>query len=126
MTDEELKALVASLAVSQKETDEQIRELLIAQKETGEQIKETIIAQKVVQKKTDKQLKELGKQIGGLGNKFGSFTEGMAFPSMEKILRKRFGMSIIAPNLSAKRNGKSLELDVFAYSNSEHKIAYIV
>ena len=34
-------------------------------------------------KATDRQLKELGKQIGGLGAKFGSFTEGLALPSME-------------------------------------------
>ena len=46
MTDEELKELVASLAVAQRETD--------------------------------RQLKELGKQIGGLGEKFGG--EGMALP----------------------------------------------
>jgi len=101
MTDEELKALVASLAIAQKETDKQL-------------------------KKTDKQLKELGQQIGGLGRKFGSFTEGMAFPSMKRILRERFGMNIIAPNVQVRKNGKSLELDVFAYSNGERKAAYIV
>jgi len=108
MTDEELKALVASLAISQKET-------VAAQKETDKQLKET-----------SKQLKELGKQIGGLGNKFGSFTEGMAFPSMKKILREHFGMSAIVTNLWSKHNGRSLELDVLAYSNGSHKIAYIV
>ena len=36
---------------------------------------------------TDKQLKELGVQIGGLGKKFGSFTEGMAYPSLQAGLR---------------------------------------
>ena len=46
-------------------------------------------------KDTDNQLKESGKQIGGLGDKFGSFTEGMAFPSLEKMLRERFGMDVI-------------------------------
>jgi len=60
-----------------------------------------------------------------LGRKFGSFTEGMAFPSMEKILQKHFGMRIIAPNVKARQNGKSLQLDVFAYSD-ELKLAYIV
>ena len=46
--DEELKELVASLAVAQRETDRQL-------KETDRQLR--------------KQLKELGKQIGGLGEK---------------------------------------------------------
>ena len=65
MTDAELKELVASLAVAQRETDWQL-------KETDRQLR--------------KQLKELGKQIGGLRDKFRSFTEGMALPSMTKIL----------------------------------------
>ena len=54
-----------------------LAELTTAQKETDRQLKAT-----------DRQLKELGKQIGGLGAKFGSFTEGLALPSMEKILRQ--------------------------------------
>ena len=63
MTDEELKDLVASLAVAQRETDRQLR----------------------------KPLRGLGKQIGGLGEKFGGFTEGMALPSMAKTLQKILG-----------------------------------
>ena len=59
-----------------------------------------------------------GKQIGGLGNKFGSFTEGMAFPSMEKLLREKFKMDVIATRIKAKRNGRKMELDVLSYSNS--------
>jgi hypothetical protein len=101
MTDDELKALVASLAIAQRETDRQMA-------------------------KTDRQIKELSKQIGGLGNKFGSFTEGMAFPSMQKILREKFKMEIIAPNFQVKKNGENLELDVFAYSNGEQDEAVIV
>ena len=76
MTDEELKELVASLAVAQRETDRQL-------KETDRQLR--------------KQLKELGKQIGGLGEKFGGFTEGMAFPAMSKILTETFGMEVVTP-----------------------------
>ena len=53
MTDAELKELVASLAIAQRENDRQL-------KETDRQL--------------HKQLKELGRQIGGLGEKFGGFT----------------------------------------------------
>ena len=35
MTDDELKELVASLAISQRKTDEQIAELFLFQKETN-------------------------------------------------------------------------------------------
>ncbi len=38
---------------------------------------------------TDRQLKELGKQIGGLGSKFGSFTEGLALRSSPNLGEER-------------------------------------
>ena len=108
MTDQELRDLIASIAVAQKETDKQI-------KETAEQLKNT-----------DKQINELGWQLGGLGNKFGSFTEGMAFPAMDKILRQRFNMETVASRVKSTRGGDSLELDVLAYSNDAANAAYIV
>jgi hypothetical protein len=101
MTDEELKALVASLAESQKETDRQL-------------------------KATDRQLKELGKQIGGLGEKFGSFTEGMALPSMTRLLTERFGMEVISPSVRVSKQGQHMEIDVLAYANSDINEAYVV
>ena len=111
-SDEELKDLVASLAVAQKETDQQL-------KETDRQLKET-------DRQLRKQLKELGKQIGGLGEKFGGFTEGMALPSMTKILTENFGMEVVTPRVKVRKAGRSLELDVLAYANSECNAAYIV
>ncbi|MFM7449783.1 MAG: DUF3782 domain-containing protein [Leptolyngbyaceae cyanobacterium] len=75
---------------------------------------------------TDRQLKELGKQIGGLGTKFGSFTEGLALPSMETILRDRFGMEVISPSVRVTKAGQHMELDVLAYANGSINQAYIV
>jgi len=101
MTDDELKQLVASLAIAQEKTDQQL-------------------------KKTDKQLKELGKQIGGLGEKFGSFTEGLALPSMTKILREKFKMEVVSPSVRVSKNGIDAEIDVLAYANSAINEAYVV
>ncbi len=115
MTDNELKELVASLAIAQKETDRQL-------KETDQQIKQT--DQQI--KQTNRQLKELGKQIGGLGEKFGSFTEGLALPSMEKILMEKFGMEVVSPSVRASKRGEHLEIDVLAYANSEVNEVYVV
>jgi len=112
MTDEELKELVAKLALSQQETDRQLKETDRHLKETDRQLR--------------RQLKELGRQIGGLGDKFGGFTEGMAFPSMSKILTERFGMEVITPRVKARKGGDTLELDVFAYANSNVNEAYVV
>ena len=114
-TADDVWRLLAELANSQSE-------LTAAQKETDLQLKEVSQAQK----KTERQLKELGKQIGGLGSKFGSFTEGLALPSMEKILRQLFGMKVVSPSVRASENGKHMEIDVLAYTNGNLNTAYIV
>jgi len=93
---------------------------------TDQELKELVASLSVAQKETSAQLKELGKQLGGLGEKFGSFTEGMAFPAMEKILRERFKMNVVALRVEAHKDGDTLEMDVLAYSNSGVKEVYIV
>jgi hypothetical protein len=111
-TADDVWQLLAELTTSQSE-------LTAAQKETDRQLKE-------LGKQTDRQLKELDKQIGGLGAKFGSFTEGLALPSMETILRQRFGMEVISPSVRVSKEGKHIEIDVLAYTNGELNTAYIV
>ncbi|MBD2621398.1 DUF3782 domain-containing protein [Microcystis flos-aquae FACHB-1344] len=135
-TSEDVWRLLAELTTAQKETDRQLKETDKQLKEVSQQQKETELLLKEVsqqqkenaqqQKETDKQLKELGKQIGGLGAKFGSFTEGLALPSMETILRQRFGMEVVSPSVRASKEGQHLEIDVLAYSNGELNTAYIV
>jgi hypothetical protein len=111
-TADDVWQLLAELTTSQSE-------LTAAQKETDRQLKE-------LGKQTDRQLKELGKQIGGLGAKFGSFTEGLALPSMETILRQRFGMEVISPSVRVSKEGQHIEIDVLAYTNGNLNTAYIV
>ncbi|MFM7613179.1 MAG: DUF3782 domain-containing protein, partial [Synechococcales cyanobacterium] len=65
-------------------------------------------------------------QIGGLGAKFGSFTEGLALPSMETILHQQFGMEIISPSVRVSKGGEHLEIDVLAYTNGEINRAIVV
>ena len=146
MTDDELKELVASLAIAQKETDRQLQEtdkqlretdrqlqetglqLRLQLQETGLQLRETDRQLQETDKQlrlqrleTDKQLRELGKQIGGLGEKFGGFTEGLALPSMTKILTEQFGMEVVTPRVKVRKQGQTLELDVFAYGQLRTK-----
>lgn len=154
MTDDELKELVASLAIAQRGTDNQLKELSFSQLETGQQLNELRLSQQetdkqlkelaCAQKETDLQLKEtdrqlketdkqlrrqlknLAEQIGGLGNKFGSFTEGWAFPSMVRLLKQRFKMDAVTTNYRIKHDNKIIELDIFAHSNGELNAGYIV
>ena len=105
------------------DTDRQFRETDRRMVKSREETDRRIVKS---QERVEKELKELKRQIGGLGNKFGSFTEGLALPSMEKILRQRFHMENISPRVRVKRNGRWLEIDVLAYANQKIHAAYVV
>jgi len=63
---------------------------------TNEQVDESIQEIWQMFRETDRRFEELGKEIGGLGRKFGWFTEGMVLPSMERILTEKFEMEYIS------------------------------
>src|SRR5437773_9442304 len=75
MTDAELRAILADLAKRQAEEHA----------------------------KTEAVLRQVTKQLGGLGNKFGSFTEGLAFDSMRRILKRNFGAEVVSSRTKASR-----------------------
>ncbi len=68
-------------------------------------------------RETARYLKELGKQIGGLGNKWGVYTEGLAYPSMTKLLKNQFGMDTVCRNALSRKKKETLEIDVLGYAN---------
>jgi hypothetical protein len=112
MTDHDFRELVATLGVRLTE----------AQQETSRFFQKSREENDRRQQETDRHIRELKQQLGGLGDKFGSFTEGLALPSMEKILGQRFGMDVVAPRVRARRNGHSMEVDVLAYSHSNDQV----
>ncbi len=73
MTDDELKALVASLAVAQKATDEQMKLNAVAQKATDEQMK-----------RTDEKLERMGISLGSMKRNQGDVAEEFFFNSLIK------------------------------------------
>ncbi|MGK5093624.1 DUF3782 domain-containing protein, partial [Deltaproteobacteria bacterium TL4] len=75
---------------------------------------------------TSRIVKELSKNIGGLNNKFGSFTEGMAFPSISKIMTERFGMDTFLTRLRKRKEGKNMEVDAVAYTNGTVNELYVI
>lgn len=125
-TGEELRELFLETDQRQKETDRQLKETDRQLKETDRYLKETERQLNESFQRTERQLDRLGQQLGGLGEKFGSFTEGMALPSMTKLLQERFHMDVISPRVRARRNGRSMEVDVLAYANSKVNEVYIV
>jgi hypothetical protein len=79
-----------------------------------------------LQTKADRLLQENARQLQRLGEKFGGFTEGMAYPSMQKVLCEKFGMSVTSVRVSSRKNGRSLEIDVLAYANRDVNEVYVV
>lgn len=88
--------------------------------------KELVASLAVAQKETDKQIRQTQKQLGELGNKWGSFTEGMAISSIQKILLEEFKMPVISQNVVKRMNGETIEMDAFGYENSTINTAIIV
>ncbi|MCU0425301.1 MAG: DUF3782 domain-containing protein [Candidatus Kapabacteria bacterium] len=77
-------------------------------------------------KDLDRRIQEVSKQLGGLGNKFGSFTEGLLLPSVEKILRKKFGVTDFYMRLKTKHGEDLQELDGFGFVNGAKNVGFIV
>lgn len=115
MTDQELRDAVAALTIKHGELTDSMRE-------TERLSRESRVENDRRRDEMERFLRELGRQIGGLGDKFGSFTEGLALPSMSKILSKRFGMEVISPSVRARNNGRSMEVDVLAYSKTRDEV----
>lgn len=78
------------------------------------------------QRENDKEINRVAKLVGEIGNKFGSFTEGMAFPSMDNVLRKQFGMKTVTTNYTTEAGSDTLEIDVLGLANGDINTAVIV
>ena len=115
MTDKELKELVASLAISNKEIQTTQKEFHLAQKEL-----------QASQKNTDAQIKQVNKQLGEMGNKWGTFAEGMAIASIKKIMFEVFKIPTVSQNVTKRMNGETIEIDAFGYENSNINTAVVV
>ncbi|MES9901319.1 MAG: DUF3782 domain-containing protein [Sedimenticola sp.] len=119
VTFEEVLSLFKETGHKFKETDRRFKESDREFQETRREISE-------MNRETNKMIKELGRQIGGLGDKFGYFTEGMALPSMERILSEQFGMTTVMPRVRTRKGGENIEIDVLAYANGEINSTMVV
>ena len=102
MLDKDLRKTFHELAESGRRVDRRL-----------EAMSETLEAQAVrlaeSRASVDAALRELSRQIGGLGNKFGTFTEGLMYSSLQRILRDRLGMQNLAIDRKSTRLNSSHE-----------------
>jgi hypothetical protein len=97
-TADDVWQLLAELATTQKETDRQIQQI------NGE-------------------IRQLSKEIGNLGGKWGRFVENMVAPACETIFLKR-GIPVhqVSQRVKKRLNGQTLEIDVLV-TNENHILA---
>ena len=93
-------------------------EILLLFKETRELLSNSSIETNEKFKDTDLRIKELGKQIGGLGNKFGKYNEGLFMPSLISIIENNFKCHAHSVNYIFNDNGNSLEIDLLGISDN--------
>ena len=122
VTYEEVLSLFKETELRMRETDLQMRETDRYMQETARQMRETDRRIRELERLT----REQSKQISGIGNKFGYFTEGLALPSMERILTEQFGMTTIMPRTRTRKNGEEIEIDVLATANEGINLAMVV
>ena len=72
------------------------------------------------QAETDRQIQRVDKQLGELGNKWGSFTEGLLERSVQRIMVKDLGITDTSFGATKYKNGKTIEIDVLGVSNGNN------
>ncbi|MEB3311240.1 MAG: DUF3782 domain-containing protein [Snowella sp.] len=141
-TADDVWQLLAELATAQKETEHRFQEaerrfqeterllreqsqeterLLREQsQETERLLREQSQATDQHFKETDRKIREVNKQIGDLGGKWGRFVENMVAPACETIFLKR-GIPVhqVSQRVKKRLNGQTLEIDVLV-TNENH------
>lgn len=103
-------------------TDRELREIVAETNRAVTRLSERLDSEF---KKTERVMRNLANQVGGIGNKFGSFTEGLAWGSIERMLRREFGADHTDYNLRrvARAGEDEIEVDALGWNRSK---AYVV
>ena len=110
---DEIKQILRDVAIRQVETDKRTVE-------TDKRLDRiTILSEQNAERQaeTDRQIHRVDKQLGELGNKWGSFTEGLLERSVQRIMVKDLGITDTSFGATKYKDGKTIEIDVLGVSN---------
>jgi hypothetical protein len=69
---------------------------------------------------TERFLRDLGKQLGALGNRLGDFVEEMVAPTLVSLLQERgIAVTQVSRRTSSKRQGAAMEVDLLAVNDTD-------
>jgi len=144
MTAEELRSLVAEtsrvVAENSREVAENSRAIREMREESErrweaserrwqesqrqwQESREEILASR---RETDRLITSLERRLGEIGNAFGVYTESMFRPSLKRILRERFGMTVITAPQRFQINGADYEVDIVGHAGEASDEVYLV
>jgi hypothetical protein len=115
MTDQELKDLVASLAIGQAKSDKKMAELAAAQAETQTEVKET-----------SRVIKEVGRRMGSMAANQGDVAEEFFYNTLfakPEVGGIRFDR--VLKNISGGKPGHQAEFDVVMHNGASMAIVEI-
>jgi hypothetical protein len=107
---DEIKALVAELAIQSKETDRKFQETDRKFRQTDQKFQET----EAQMRETDRRMREiferfdnLSRRFGDLGNRLGEFVEAMVGPTLVDLFRARgLDASEVYRRVTSRRAGR--------------------
>ncbi len=76
-------------------------------------------------RETDRLITSLERRLGEIGNAFGLYTESMFQPSLKRILRQRFGMTVIIAPQKFQIDGAEYEIDVVGHAGEKSDEVYL-
>ena len=102
---------------------EVIREETKLREERHEQIWQEVLASR---RDSDRLFESIHRDLGRLGNKQGDYTEALFRPSLTRVLREQFGMTVVLPSLRIQRGGDGMQIDMLAHADDEIPEVYVV
>lgn len=137
MIDQELKDLLAQLLATQAETQRELREATRELREVARELRESKggtdhrppeIRTKPDRRRSevDRTFREMERKLAKVNDELYSHAEVVALHSMTKVLERRFRVNNIAAPYRVNKNGRVLEIDVFAFSSFGPSVAVAV
>jgi hypothetical protein len=120
MSWDDIKALVAELAIQSKETDRKFQETERLLKERSEETDRKFQETDRKFQETDRKFQEtrelldrLSRRFGDLGNRLGEFVEAMVEPALVDLFRARgLDVSEVYRRVTSHRGGEAIEIDL--------------
>ncbi len=93
---------------------------------TDQELRDLVAENSRAIRENEKLIKKVSTEIGWIGNKWGRFTEGLFYPSLERILMEDLGLDTVLMRVTKRRNGTNMRIDVLGYTNSKMNTAVVV